>query len=227
MVVGTLACFALSVGEPFGVMIVRGSPLGADYSTGGGVFMLPLVVAVSAALRSLGPRLGLSGRQLSLIYTMLLVAGAIPSWGSVMNLLAVMAAPQYCASPSNGWQDALLPNLPQHLIITAPAATSFYEGFSPGQPLPWGPWLRPWAWWLVLALPAYGLQVSLALILRRQWVQSERLVHPLALYKRGHCAYRTRALVANGVPIALIWPISVSGGAVVWQCVPVLSSFRG
>lgn len=161
-------------------MVVRGSPLCADYSTGGALFLLFLIVLVNSGMRRIAERLGLGGRQLALVYTMLVVASAIPSWGFVMNLLAVMAGPVYYANPANRWETVLLPNLPQHLIISnADAARAFYEGLGPGQSLPWSAWMAPLGWWLLLAAAMYAVQVGLAVILHEQWSRNERLVYPL------------------------------------------------
>jgi len=171
---------ALAVGEPYGVMVVYGSPLCADYSTGAAIFLLLLIALVNGGLRKLTRRFSLSGRQLAIVYIMMVVACAIPSWGFVMNLVAIMAGPLYYLTPSNRWASVLIPHLPEHLIITDPAASrAFYEGLHPGQSVPWSLWLAPLTWWLGLALALYLVQVSIAVILRKQWVENERLVYPL------------------------------------------------
>lgn len=171
---------ALALGEPYGVMVVHGSPLCADYSTGAAIFLLLLITLANGGLRKLTRRFSLNGRQLAIVYIMMVVACAIPSWGFVMNLVAIMAGPLYYATPSNHWASVLIPHLPEHLIITEPAASrAFYEGLHPGQSIPWGLWLVPLAWWLGLALALYLVQVSVAVILRKQWVENERLVYPL------------------------------------------------
>ena len=180
VIVGAIGCVALALGEPFGVMVVKGSPLCADYSAGGAIFVLLIIVLANWVLRKLTGGFGLSGQQLAVVYIMMVVSCAIISWGFVMNLIAVMAGPLYYATPSNHWDSILLPHLPPHLIIQNEAASRlFYEGLGPGQSPPWEVWLAPLAWWMGLALALYLVQVSVAVILRKQWVENERLVFPL------------------------------------------------
>ncbi|MEW6753071.1 MAG: DUF6785 family protein, partial [Candidatus Latescibacterota bacterium] len=55
----------------------------------------------------------------------------------------------------------------------------FYEGLPADTPLPLGAWLRPMLWWLSLILVVYFVCFCLVVVLRRQWVQHERLVFPI------------------------------------------------
>ena len=45
--------------------------------------------------------------------------------------------------------------------------------------MPWDAWLRPLGAWLLFYLAFYLAQMTIIVILRRQWVQHERLVYPL------------------------------------------------
>ena len=57
--------------------------------------------------------------------------------------------------------------------------TAFYEGLSPGELLSWGPWLTPLLAWAAISLSMLFCFVCLATILRKQWVDNERLTFPL------------------------------------------------
>ena len=39
LLLGALGCLAIAVGEPYGVLVLRGSPLAADFSTGAALFL--------------------------------------------------------------------------------------------------------------------------------------------------------------------------------------------
>ncbi|MDP6038953.1 MAG: hypothetical protein QGG64_10410, partial [Candidatus Latescibacteria bacterium] len=59
------------------------------------------------------------------------------------------------------------------------AATWFYEGLPPGQPIPWVDWFVPLFWWGTL-VGAIGISMlCLMMLLRKQWVENERLEYPL------------------------------------------------
>jgi len=45
VIVGAILTAALTAGEPFGVLVVHGSALCADFSTGGAIFYLFLIVS--------------------------------------------------------------------------------------------------------------------------------------------------------------------------------------
>jgi len=73
----------------------------------------------------------------------------------------------------------------------------FYEGLPPGARLPWLDWLRPLGMWALFTAAFYSATFGLTLLLRRQWVENERLVFPLM---------RLPLELVDGVGEATIWP---------------------
>ncbi len=57
--------------------------------------------------------------------------------------------------------------------------TAFYEGLRPGQSVPWGAWAVPLVAWTLAALVLFFCMICLSVILRRRWIDHERLVFPL------------------------------------------------
>jgi hypothetical protein len=55
----------------------------------------------------------------------------------------------------------------------------FYEGAPLGQAIPWGRWIPSLIYWLSFITAVYLAMISITVILRRQWVERERLVYPL------------------------------------------------
>jgi hypothetical protein len=54
-----------------------------------------------------------------------------------------------------------------------------YEGLE-GAPIPWSAWTRPLAWWSFFVLCMAMMVVSAMVLLRRTWIERERLVFPVA-----------------------------------------------
>ena len=194
--------------------VVRGSPLCADYSTGAALFLLFIITTGNLLLGRFLPRFALSRPELAIIYAMMLVACAIPSWGFVMNLIAMMAGITYYADESNQWTSLLHPHLKRHLILDDPhAVRMFFEGARHGQGIPWHWWLGPLAWWFSFAIVFFIVQICVVALFRRQWVDHERLQFPLIqlpmemiqVDSHGNCPLYCNVWmwVGFGVPLAI------------------------
>jgi len=182
LVVGAILCAILTAGEPYGVLVVHGSPLCADFSTGGAIFLFfVLIFAINGLLRWLGPRAGLSTGELLTVYVMLVLASAIPSWGYTMNMMGLVGGIRYYASPENRWSEMILPHIKSWVTPTDDMALRhFFQGLPQGEALPWRAWVMPLFWWGTFILAAYLVMICVVSILRRQWVEHERLTYPLA-----------------------------------------------
>jgi hypothetical protein len=147
---------------------------------------LLLLLGARHALR-LGPRWRLAPHELAGIYGMLLLAALTSSRGLVEKLLPLLVAPNYFASATNHWRDLFFPHMKRWLVAFDPAgpagqdvARSYYEGLRAGDPIPWLLWLIPLLAWSALAGMVFLAFLCLASLLRRQWVEHERLAFPLA-----------------------------------------------
>ena len=109
----------------------------------------------------------------------------IPQWFVPVDLRAY---PGY-AGASPGWVHGLYAHLP-HFMQPAPPRiiTQFYEGLPAADALsfgqlvarvPWGAWLVPIIAWTCLAYLMFYLLLCVSVILRKQWVERERLTFPL------------------------------------------------
>ena len=91
-----------------------------------------------------------------------------------------MTRHSYYATPENRWAELIQPLIPGWLAPPqAEVARYFYEGLPEGQSIPWGAWALPAAVWGSGMLAVYLLMVATMVILRRPWVEQERLVFPL------------------------------------------------
>lgn len=176
--IGLLCALLLAVATPFSDLVLRGTWVGLTAFPVSALFVLLVAVALNIVPRRLG--IGLSSAELIVIYAMSLVAAGIPSFGLTGLLIPYIAGPFYFASPENKWEQTLWENWPQWLHpAPGPTITGLYEGLRPGTPIPLRDWIGPLAIWSLMILAVYLCFFCLASMLRKRWVDDEKLVFPL------------------------------------------------
>ncbi|MEW6358177.1 MAG: DUF6785 family protein [Planctomycetota bacterium] len=97
--------------------------------------------------------------------------------GCGMNwLVSVMGCPRYFATPENKWEETFFPYLASWAIpLDTEAVKWFYDGLPEGMKIPWNIWLQPLFWWVGFMVAGVIGSLCLSSILRRQWVDRERL----------------------------------------------------
>jgi len=129
-----------------------------------------------------GRSLALSRSELILVYAMLLIVSALCTMGLSEQILPMITAIFYFASPQNKWAEKLFPHFPERQILVDDGIDNklFYEGLGQGtQAIPYKAWVEPLVWWGIFLLALYVAMVSIAVILRRQWMERERLSYPI------------------------------------------------
>lgn len=147
------------------------------YVTGG----VPPIAAFGAlltllTLRALPRRFtgaNLSREQLLLVYSMVALGTFLSGAYAVRAFLPHLVSLQY-------WEVGNLGQyLPSWLAPTDAGAVRRYFQGDHGRGVPWGFWLHPLLIWLTFWLALFGAAWCLMLLLRRQWIQNERLSFPL------------------------------------------------
>lgn len=127
----------------------------------------------------------LTQAELMLVWCMVIVSCAIPGDGLGAFWYPVIAGGPYMARrPDIYWEeDSSLTFAPDSLVLSkdpkSVAARMYYEGSETGR-VPWRVWARPLASWSVFFVPLYLAVFFMCAILRKQWVEVERLMFPLA-----------------------------------------------
>lgn len=205
---GAALTVVLAVVTPYSDLRLNGTWLAACHLPVGAFFcFLLIVLLLNPLLGRLHRRLALSSGEVTTIYAMTLVGAGIPSFGLTAYLIPTLVGAGYFATPENLWAQwfyrfvpqwlvpfdlsrlpgspvPALPPLYQHIPpVFHPAGpellTQFYEGIPASRAIPWEPWAVPLAAWTALALCFFVCCWGLAAILRRQWVEGERLTFPL------------------------------------------------
>ena len=177
VLIGLVAAIAINVEVAYVEYVVHASRLTlSHFPMGTLIVFLGVVIGLNAFLR---PRL--SPPELLVILAMGLAAGTIPSVGLTGYFLGVLASPYYFASPENQWADYFHPHIPSWMAPRNQdgAIERLFEGLPDGASIPWGAWAPSLFWWGSLIAAFVGVSVCLAVILRRQWAEYERLVYPL------------------------------------------------
>jgi len=180
LVGAVLSCF-LNIACPYSVLIMQVAGLTSDYITAGAIMLFFVLLAgVNPLLKLLAPRWAFSSTELILIYVMMIVGCAIPTWGLVTNLFHILTLPFYRATAENRWAELFHDYIPAWLAPRNPEiAKFFYEGVPAGTPIPWGAWIVPMFWWISFMLAIYCMMIALGVIFRKQWVENEKLPFPL------------------------------------------------
>ena len=127
-----------------------------------------------------GGSFALNRAELVLVYVMLLVVSALCTMGMTQQLLPAITGVLYFASAENKWPSTLFPLFPKRGLVVDDGRGNegFYEGGALDA-IPYGAWLEPLCWWAIFLLALYMVMVATAVILRRQWMERERLAYPL------------------------------------------------
>lgn len=122
----------------------------------------------------------ISAGEWHVILVMGIIGAMLPCFGLTGLLMGYLSAPIYFATPENAWSRWLHPLIPNWLVPSneSNAIAWFYEGLPTGASMPWEVWVLPLFWWFTMIAAAFVTMACVATILRKQWVENERLVFP-------------------------------------------------
>ncbi len=137
---------------------------------------LAVITGLSRLLRRVGPRLGLSQPELVTVYVMTTVSTVIASAGGIHFLVPTILAPRYFASSENHWGERFGGFLKPWLSPADPQVVGdFFRGY---KPVPVAAWIVPFFVWLGFITVFLLGMMCIVVLLRRQWVDRERLTFP-------------------------------------------------
>ena len=142
---------------------------------------LPVIFLLNPFVRLLRGR-ALTTPELVASMVIGFLGAAIPA--VIRDVMRYITSPFYFASGENQWAEYVLPYLPHWAIVGADSpdareARMFYEGLRPGETIPWAAWFVPLVWWTAFIGVILFACVAMAVVLRRQWDEYERLPFPM------------------------------------------------
>lgn len=148
--------------------------------------MLVLLLGVQAVLSRGAASLRLRPHELFTVYVMRLLAAMVSSRGLLEKLIPLLVVPNSDASAENRWARLFYSAIPRWAVPFDPrsdpkqwVAARFFEGLRAGEHLPWELWLMPLVAWGLFVGLMFTAFLCLAVLLRRQWVDHEKLSFPL------------------------------------------------
>jgi hypothetical protein len=146
------------------------------------VAALIVMVAVNPALQRFVKFLSLSQAEIIVVYSMVAIAISMSSIGMIRYFLPVLTAPFYYATPENEY-DLFNQYLPSWFALTdKQAIIDSYEGIGRSASIPWGAWALSLTMWTLMFIAFFWTMLCLVVIFRRQWMERERLVFPVARF---------------------------------------------
>ena len=182
----------------------------------GAVFLLfVLTLILNPLLKLIHPRAGLNRGELLVVYIMMVMASPIPTL-FVGKFLSAISYPYYYATPENEWRELIHPHIPDWLMVhNVDIVKKFYEGGGRNEPIPWAAWQPVFLAWLPFVWALFLVMISLMIVMRKQWVEHERLIYPLmqvslAMTEQGRYGERVSPFFKNpvmwaGFAIPALW----------------------
>jgi len=145
------------------------------------MFILLIATALSLLLRKLHPRLGLNQGELLVLYVMLSTASALASIDMLQILISNTGHAFWFATPENEWKELFWKYLPDWLVVSdTKSLNAYYKGGSSLYRLEHlKHWVTPLFWWGLFTLALVFVMLCINSLLRRQWVEKERLTYPI------------------------------------------------
>ncbi|MGB1719224.1 MAG: DUF6785 family protein, partial [Candidatus Latescibacterota bacterium] len=184
LILGLAQVFVVCLGAPYAIWVLGSSEITWSFFPISVGFFLVCVLFLNALIKSFWPHSALKPAEIITVVVMGLVTTGIPIF-MMGFVLSIPTTPYYLASAENQWGTYVVPHLPAWLLPSNEglAMTWFFEGLPIGEPIPWGTllsaWTMPLFWWLSFIWTLYFVCFCLVVILRKQWVERERLAYPL------------------------------------------------
>jgi hypothetical protein len=143
--------------------------------------LLLLLGPVNGLLLWRARRAALTRREILSVYAIVSAAAGISTVGYATFVAVMATASQYFASPENRWVELVQPYVAPWMTVNDPEAVRWlWEGIPAHVAIPWGAWRAPMLSWGAIGLCLFTGLFCLMALMRRDWIENQRLVFPLA-----------------------------------------------
>lgn len=139
------------------------------------ILILITLLVANALFRKVRPQWVLSPTELITIYAMLTVSVILSGMGMLQFLCTSLGAVPHYSAVQPKLAD-FLSYVPSYIMPKLSAIEGFYKG---NQPIPWSAWTYPILLWSGFLFAMLFCMLCINTILRKQWVERERLSYPI------------------------------------------------
>ena len=145
------------------------------------LFTFFLLALINPLLKKIFKGFAPTSRELALSYIMVSVATALAGHDIIRQLVPMIANAGWFATPENEWTELFFRFMPTWLTITD---RGILQGYFEGDDTFWQEhYLQAWMWpivaWSGLVIVLLFMMLCVNIIIRRQWVDHEKLSYPL------------------------------------------------
>ena len=185
LVVGLLAVVGMCFVGPYADMVGKSMQLGTLQFAPGAFGAFLVIVGLNRLYFLIRRKLYLRPPELLTVYAMVMAGVFVSTRGLMEKLISPLVFLNYYANPQNHYEQDLMPHVHRDLVAFDPKGAlnqdvvqGYFEGIRGG--IPYAAWLRPMAMWAIIFFAVIAVFLCMASLLRRQWVEHERLSFPLA-----------------------------------------------
>ncbi|MYC16610.1 MAG: hypothetical protein F4Y39_23005 [Gemmatimonadetes bacterium] len=141
-----------------------------------------LIFLINPLLKKIRDTWMLRPHELGLILCMGFIGSVFPTKNVAGRLIAVLASPYYKATPENRWAEFTHEHIQPWAVPSNRAGdiTNLWEGLPAHLSTPYHVWAVPLFWWFTFFFALFIACLCITVILRKQWVEHERITFPLA-----------------------------------------------
>ena len=145
------------------------------------IFTLLVLIILSFALGKFSSKLSLSPAELLVIYVMVIMVSTISGHTMMAILFGTLAHPFWFASPENEWQQLFWKYIPSWFTVSdTDILAEYFSGESTFHTIQrMKAWAIPVLTWSGLIFVLYFSMLCISSILRKQWMENERLSYPI------------------------------------------------
>jgi len=146
------------------------------------VFTIMALIVLNAGVRAVLPRAALGRQELLVVYGMVATGSSLVGHDCMQMVVPNIPHLAYFSNAGNNWESLIRPHVPEWLTIGTldDVVRNYEQGHS--TLYRWEhirPWLVPIGAWSVYLCATVGATLFGTLLLRRHWVESERLTYPI------------------------------------------------